>query len=121
MNKKRNYGFSTIEYIALVLFILGAFLVFQNYLVRGFSGRWKSLGDTFSHGKQYDPRPYGARGSGGGTLDCFWDQETGVWVSEDCFRQNCNCRMDPGDPLYAAQCFGCKQITCGPPAYPDCQ
>jgi hypothetical protein len=65
-------AFSSIEYVALTGFILAALFVFQHYIVRGLGGRVKSTGDTFGQMRQYDPRPYGVHGEGGGTLECVY-------------------------------------------------
>jgi hypothetical protein len=51
LNKKAQ---SLMEYIVLILVILGVFIAMQNYIKRGFQGRWKSAVDDF--GDQYDPR-----------------------------------------------------------------
>jgi len=50
----RRMGQSTLETAILVTIIIGAFLAMQQYLKRGFQGRWKSTMDDF--GDQYDPR-----------------------------------------------------------------
>ena len=71
---------SVIEYMALIVFILTAFFVFQRYILKGLSGRWQSVGDTFGHGKQYDPRNYGVNGIGGGTRDQTYNDISNTWV-----------------------------------------
>ena len=45
---------STVEYMVGVVIIIGAFLAMQQYIKRGFQGRWKTSVDDF--GEQYDPR-----------------------------------------------------------------
>ncbi|MDO8579980.1 MAG: hypothetical protein Q7S13_00700 [Candidatus Omnitrophota bacterium] len=79
---KRKSGQSLIEFTVLVMFILGAFLVFQKYIVRGFAGRWKSVGESFSQGKVYDPAK---------TIECAFDQKynTLQWYDQKCFQENC--------------------------------
>jgi len=70
-----------IEFLALVLFILAVFLVFQKYIVRGFSGRWKSVGDTLGGGQVYDPLL---------TKECAYDpQYTSSWFDQICYENNC--------------------------------
>lgn len=101
---------AVIEYMALVVFILAAFMVFQQYILRGFSGRWKAVGDTFSHGRQYDPRAYGVQGAGGGTLECFHDRNSGRWVSTRCFEQNCSSTGKPCHNLLDLSVAACQ--TC---------
>ena len=81
----RKKGQSVVEFTAVVLFILGAFLVFQKYIVRGFSGRWKGVGDSLGQGRIYDPKK---------TVECAFDPrpgtaETGVWFDKDCYKTTC--------------------------------
>jgi hypothetical protein len=99
---------STLEYMTLIAFILSALFVFQHYIVRAFSGRWKDVGDSFGQGKQYDPRPYGAKGDGGGTLICAYDVDGDRWILGSCHRA-CAFDLDP-----AACRAGC-------PSPVDCQ
>ncbi len=54
MKKQNQKGQTMIEYIVVIIIILGAFLGMQNYFKRGLQGRWKSAVDTL--GDQYDPR-----------------------------------------------------------------
>ena len=53
LNKKRK-GQSTVEYVVLIIVIIGALLSIQIYIKRGISGRLKSasddIGDQFSVG-----------------------------------------------------------------------
>jgi hypothetical protein len=92
---------STIEYLALTVFILGAIVVFQKYILHAFWGQWKKAGDVFSFGKQYDPRAFGTDGDGGGTLECmfvFRDKDdpnnlSGDWVIQPGYDE---CMLTPG-------------------------
>jgi len=93
------------EYIALMIFIMSALVVFSDYIVRGFSGRLKSVGDIFGAERQYDPRPYGLHGEGGGTLRCVYHRDTGEWLEADCY--------DACMPNLAAGCIS----AC---SHPDC-
>ena len=124
------------EYMTLVVFLLGALFVFKQYIINGFSGGWKKAGDAFGHGKQYDPRPYGTCGDGGGSLECFYDSQhcvpdpnpnavaprptllqsgqlvcsTGfinTWIDQRCYRRFCDCTLPPEDPAYNAGCLMC--------------
>ena len=52
---KKKYGQSTMEYMLLITFIIGAMLVFHKYIVRGMWGQWKTIGDSFGSGRLYDP------------------------------------------------------------------
>ena len=53
-NKRRKKGQSTLEYVILIIIILGALLSIQFYIKRGIQGRLKSaaddIGDQFSPG-----------------------------------------------------------------------
>ena len=104
--RSRKAG-SAIEYMALIIFLLGALLVFKRYILRGFWGQWKKAGDVFGHGKQYDPRGF----EDGGTLqcifvyDCYPDgicvnshgiatfSESGTWVVQPGYDE---CMVTPG-------------------------
>ncbi len=113
---------STAEYASRLILVMGALLYFQKYIIQGFEGRWKKMGDTYGYEKQYDRQPYGTRGDGGGTLSCFFDNSyvsgtwVAQWVDDDCFKQNCVDYCT--NPVAASQCTTCKQVTC---YVPDCQ
>src|SRR3989338_5093856 len=47
-------GQSSVEYIALLIVVIGALLAFGSYFKRGLQGHWKLLVDDL--GEQYDPR-----------------------------------------------------------------
>ena len=53
-HKRKQKGQSTIEYVVLVMIIIGALLTIQVYIKRGIQGRLKSatddIGDQFSPG-----------------------------------------------------------------------
>ncbi len=80
---RKHRAQSTLEYVVLLIFVMGAFLVFQKYIVRGFSGRWKSVGDSWGNGRLYDPKK---------TVECandmFNDREN-VWYNVPCFEAAC--------------------------------
>ncbi len=50
----RRQGQSTLEYVVLLIVITAVCLTMQNYIKRGFQGRWKEAVDDV--GDQYDPR-----------------------------------------------------------------
>ena len=54
MLRTRRKGQSTLEYIVLIIIVLGALLAISNYFKRGLQGRWKAALDDM--GDQYDPR-----------------------------------------------------------------
>ena len=76
-----------LEFVALIMFLLAAYIVFQKYIVRGFSGRWKGVGDALGQGRIYDPNK---------TTECatnvFFRQKPGtaaMWYDRTCFDNNC--------------------------------
>ena len=77
LNVHKKNGQSVLEYVALVTFVIVAIIVIQNYVVRGFSGRWRDIGDSFGQGRQYDPNR---------TRECEFDyQFTNRWYTRECF------------------------------------
>lgn len=66
-------GQSLLEYMLLLILIMGMFLVIQKYIVRGFSGQWKNVGDSWAHGKQYDPEKTTECAFDGRYLDIWYD------------------------------------------------
>ncbi len=103
-NKKR--GQSLVELIALTMFILAAFLVFQKYIVRAFSGRWKAVGSSLGQGRIYDPKA---------TTECasnvFFQDEPSIWYDQKCFEDYC-----VGECLKVTKgriaCRNCLSNTC---------
>src|SRR3989338_3140214 len=92
---------STVEYLALIMFILGAFLVFQKYIIRSFAGHWRNTGDAIGSGRLYDPQM---------TLECAYDsQYTNSWYGAVCFENNCigRCYTTAATP---AGCQSCIEI-----------
>ncbi len=89
LRRKQKYGQSTIEYLVVIIFILSAFLVFQKYIVRAISGRWKTIGDSWGHGRVYDPKK---------TEECKFDfRFTNQWYSKACYDQrDCDCEAAIG-------------------------
>lgn len=46
-------GQSLLEYVVILIIVMGAFLAISNYIKRGLQGRWKAATDDL--GDQYDP------------------------------------------------------------------
>ena len=126
---RRQQAVSSIEYIALITFIVTAILVFQRYIYRGMAGSWKSAGDTFGHGRQYDPRPFGRDGEDEGTQECFFDyihckpdikppcsreDRINTWLDKRCVKaKQCDCTVFQEDwDEYNTKCLRC---------YADCR
>lgn len=50
------------EYAIVVAILAAALLAMTLVVKRGLSGRWRSVADTFGHGRQYEPgRTVGAQ------------------------------------------------------------
>ena len=54
MLKKMKKGQTALEYVVLLIIVIGSFVGIQNYLKRGLQGRWRDSVDSL--GEQYDPR-----------------------------------------------------------------
>ena len=51
----RRGGFS-IEYAVLIAVVSAAVLGMSVYVQRALAGRWRSVGDTFGQGRQYETK-----------------------------------------------------------------
>lgn len=112
LKTKKKKAQSTLEYIFLLILIMASFFIFQKYIFRGLAGRWKTAGDSFSHGRRYVP---------GKTIECFYDHVyTDQWVNLACYETN-NC--EPLCEQFSIQfdntlCSGCIN-GCLSPAFCD--
>lgn len=106
MNKR--HAVSTVEYMALLVAVLVALFLGRFYIIRAFAGMWKKAGDTFSYGQQYDPRPFGAEGRGGGTLRCYYAPQIGNWVDRQQAMMYCDCTVPKElTTEYQTRCISC--------------
>ena len=48
-------GQSVVEYAVLVAVVVAALVSMAVYTKRALSGKWRGVGDTFGHGRQYEP------------------------------------------------------------------
>lgn len=89
---------AVLEYIALIIVIMGAFMLFQKYIVRGFSGRWKNVGDGLAEGRIFSPTK---------TDDCMFVVSAGEWADRDCFNAYCPtaCYSVSGIPENCLRCI----------------
>ena len=99
--RMRKKGQSVVEFTAVVILILGAFLLLQKYIVRGFSGRWKGIGDSLGQGRIYDPKK---------TVACAYDPTLGVWFEKNCYKTTCE---DGCFPVRGAGCDACINFCRG--------
>ena len=76
----KKHGQSVLEFTSLIVVILLTFLIFQKYVVRAFSGRWKGIGDSFGQGRVYDHEH---------TTECGYYPPADVWFDRKCYDANC--------------------------------
>ncbi len=50
-------GSMVLEYTVLIIVLGLALVLMHSYILRGFAGRWRSVGATFGYGFQFDPDP----------------------------------------------------------------
>ena len=95
---------STLEYMTLLILLMAVLLFFGKYIFQAFAGRWRSTGETFGMGMQYDPQK---------TTRCRYDTyaSTGMWYNVQCFYDNCDCHTLAAN---ATSCHDCI-VTCSPP------
>jgi hypothetical protein len=114
LNKKRN-GQSATEYVYFLLIISIVFFLFQKYLVRGVSGRLKSVGDSFGSGRIYDPNK---------TTECAFDfQYTNTWYDAKKFfgEGGCGVRDCLAQTASPSACGSCIQDCAEPRCDPEAQ
>lgn len=96
---------SLLEYTVLLVIIMGGFILMGNYIVRGFSGRWKEVGDSFGFGRQFDPDP-------NVTEECIFFGTLNQWYNTPCLRQCAAPRPAGHYTAEYAQCIvGCNPIA----------
>ena len=92
---------SIVEYMALIIIIIGALVVMGPYVIKAFGGHWKKSGDSFGLGRRFNKN----------TIECDYFQtgpSTGIWYDATCFQ---------------AQVQGCSaaNITCEDEVRVTCQ
>lgn len=81
----------------MVIFILGAFLVFQKYIARGLSGRWKAVGDSFGQGRVFSESK---------TKECVYDYiYFNKWYDRDCYEASCDCQTLQANATTCKDCI----------------
>ena len=103
--RKKISGQSTIEFAALIMFVLGAFFIGQKYIVRGFVGRWKATGEVIGAGRIYDPKK---------TIECAYDyQYSDAWYNLICYEDNCDCLSVRASQATCKNCIlSCRTNYC---------
>ncbi|MDP3142985.1 MAG: hypothetical protein Q8N14_03440 [Candidatus Omnitrophota bacterium] len=51
---KDKRGQNFLEYVVLLVVFVLVLLAMQAYIIRALAGNWRSLGDSFGFGKQYE-------------------------------------------------------------------
>ncbi len=96
---------AALEYIVMITIIVMAIFIFQKYILRGMAGKWKTTGDSFGYGRQYDPKR---------TLECKFDYiYTDSWYSVERFEANdcfSVCGKATSQPATCRQCIESSQI-----------
>ncbi len=97
---------AALEYVFLILIVLSAFLVFQKYILRGMAGRWRTVGDSFGFGRQYDPKR---------TKECLFDTVYfHSWYDLKCAESfNCDPSNIPCIQSSIVSCVGACLDNCG--------
>ena len=91
---KGSGGSAVMEYAVFIIIILMALYFMKTPILRAFHGRWKTAGDSFAFGRQYDPK---------GTAACTRDTATRRWYDERCFdNRRSVCDTQAGDAAIAA-------------------
>ena len=52
----RKQGSFSLEYATLMIILAAAMIGMAIYVKRALSGRWRSVGDTFGQGRQYETK-----------------------------------------------------------------
>ncbi len=107
LRRPKENGQSFIEYVVVIMLVMGAFLVFQKYIVRGFAGRWKAVGESLGQGRVYDPKM---------TTECIFDSlYTNLWYDQACFKsRGCDCLSVLATTVTCQDCFNpaCVTVIC---------
>ena len=78
--RRNRRAMVTIEYIVLLIIILFSIFLFRKYLTHGLSGKFKSVGDSFGMGRQFDPAQ---------STQCAFDSELQRWYDTVCYENLC--------------------------------
>jgi len=70
VNNNLRKAFLSLEYTLLIAIIAAALIGISMYLKRAISGRWRGVGDTFGHGRQYYPGGTTCYDAAGSPIPC---------------------------------------------------
>ncbi|MBF0486479.1 MAG: hypothetical protein HQL16_08200 [Candidatus Omnitrophica bacterium] len=109
----KNKGFATLEYTVLIILLLSALIAMTSlsktrqgaYLQSALQGEMRKAGEIFGLGRQYNPKT---------TIDCLYDDKTGVWYSQSCYENEAyRCQQNGGldcwQPAEQACTLGCAR------------
>ena len=88
-------GVSMLEYMGLLLVILGLFLLSSQFARNAIQGYFRSSGEQLSYLRQHDPRR---------TRDCIWDDRLQVWYSEKCLQHYVHSAPPSADSALTMTC-----------------
>jgi hypothetical protein len=83
MFKHKKRGQSSLEFVALMVLLISAMIIFQKYMAQGVTGRLKGVGDSLGQGRIYDPNL---------TTACafdIWFPSKDRWYEDKHFFNNC--------------------------------
>ena len=129
----RDKGMLSIEFVVLIVVMASALAGMAVYMRRALSGRWRSVGDTFGHGRQYErqslpPQPT-CLPDGWVCQQTSW--KCGVWAGQPPFPNRCGeccagatindrthqcfeeCSGPDPDECDCGLCLGQGQFVCG--------
>jgi hypothetical protein len=53
--KSLRRSYSILEYMLFTMILIAALVGMSMYMVSSLGGKWRGVGDTFGHGRQYEP------------------------------------------------------------------
>ena len=92
------------EMVTVFVLILLAFMIFQKYFAQAIYGRWRSIGEGWTFGRQYDKED---------TTECIYNiwGNSAQWYNAVCFDEQCvlSCLGSTASP---ALCDTCLNSSC---------
>jgi hypothetical protein len=74
----KSKAFATIEYIVLVVAVLGALVVMKQYLTNATAGKYVKAGEQFGFRRQFNPVTM---------QECVFEPGQNYWYARSCFEQ----------------------------------
>ena len=108
----KKKGTSLLEYIALFIIIISAFVVMRPYIQHGIHGNWAKTGQAFAYGRQWDSQK---------SIECAYDDISNKWYDRNCFDYSvsvdgCNGNLNCEENIItnkSCQASGCNQLNNG--------